>query len=105
MIDGELRIDALGRALELLIAAERYALIGGDWPKSAEALVPRYLKSVPTDPLTGKPMRLMREGDRLIAYSLGVNGRDDGGKVDGSSSVKVKESADVGFALPIRRPR
>jgi len=105
IIEGELRIDALGRALELLIAAERYALIGGDWPKSAEALVPRYLKAVPTDPLTGKPMRLVRERDRLIAYSLGVNGRDDGGKVDGSSDVKVKESADVGFALPIPRPR
>jgi hypothetical protein len=38
---GELRTDALGRSLVLLIAAKRHALIHRRWPSSADALVPR----------------------------------------------------------------
>ena len=105
LIRGELRTDALGQALVILIAADRYSMDHGDWPASPEAMVTRYLKSVPTDPLNGKPMRLIREGDRIIAYSLGVNGRDDGGKVAGSSRQGVEKSPDIGFELSIGRAR
>jgi len=105
LIRGELRTDALGRAVILLIAAKRYALTRGQWPESAEALVPGYLMAVPTDPLTGGPMRLVKKEDRLSAYSLGVDGRDDGGEVAGSSRQDVKKSADVGFELSTRRAR
>ena len=61
--------------------------------------MPRYLPAVPTDPLTGEPMRLVKKGGRLIAYSLGVDGRDDGGEVTGSSGQDVEKSADVGFEV------
>jgi hypothetical protein len=105
LIRGELRTDALGDSLVLLIAARRYDMTHAQWPTSAEVLVPEYLKAVPTDPMTGKPMRLVIKGDRLIAYSSGVNGRDDGGEVAGSSRQGVEKSADVGFGLPIHRTR
>jgi len=105
LIRGELRTDALGRSLVLLIAARRHYLNRRQWPASAEALVPKHLTAVPPDPLTGKPMRLVKKGDRLIAYSLGVDGRDDGGEVAGSSRQDVEKSADVGFELSTNRAR
>jgi hypothetical protein len=101
LIHGELRTDTLGRALVLLIAAKRHALAHGRWPSSAGALMPQFLAAVPTDPLTGRPMRLLMKGDELIAYSPGLDGRDDGGAVSGSSRREVEKSADVGFALSI----
>jgi hypothetical protein len=101
LLHGELRTDALGRSLVLLIAAKRHAMILGRWPSSAEALVPRFLAAVPTDPMTGRPMRLVMKGGKLIAYSLGIDGRDDGGSVAGSSRRVVEKSVDVGFELSI----
>ena len=46
-------------------------------------------------------MRLVMKGDKIVAYSVGIDGRDDGGLVSGSSSRQVEESADVSFALSV----
>jgi hypothetical protein len=46
-------------------------------------------------------MRLVIKRDKIIAYSLGIDGRDDGGAVSGSSRREVEKSVDVGFALLI----
>jgi hypothetical protein len=43
--------------------------------------VPTYLPAVPTDPLTaGQP--LIYAPDRGVVYSVGRDGKDDGGKLD-----------------------
>jgi hypothetical protein len=44
-------------------------------------LVPKYLAELPEDPLSGRPLIYRRlDQDRYTLYSVGHDGRDDGGK-------------------------
>ncbi|MGE3312844.1 MAG: hypothetical protein AB7O66_22985 [Limisphaerales bacterium] len=51
------------RTLALELAARAHSLEKGSPPASASALVPEYLPSVPTHPVTGQPLALPRPGD------------------------------------------
>ncbi|NOZ40003.1 MAG: hypothetical protein GXP24_07240 [Planctomycetes bacterium] len=53
----------------------------GNFPRKLDELVPKYLAVVPVDPfdLDSGPLRYRREEDKYVLYSLGWNGRDDGG--------------------------
>ena len=61
------------------LAAERFRLARGRWPETLDELVPAYLDAVPEDPFDGKPLRYRRRPDGFTVYSIGENGRDDGG--------------------------
>jgi hypothetical protein len=54
----------------------------GDWPESVEALVPKCLPSVPSDPYdrNGAPLRF--NPSKHQPYSVGQNRKDDGGYRD-----------------------
>ncbi|MCH8146387.1 MAG: hypothetical protein IH987_00100 [Planctomycetes bacterium] len=75
------RTVAENRLAATAIAIRLYELDYGERPDSLEVLVPDYLPSVPADPFTDdqSSIRYTRDsgGDRL--YSVGLNGRDDGG--------------------------
>jgi hypothetical protein len=67
------------RAAVVALAALRYRQQAGHWPESIDDLIPAQLESVPLDPFTGRPL-LMKHTDRgFIAYSIGINAKDDGG--------------------------
>lgn len=81
------------------LASERFRLSTGRWPETLDELVPDYIATIPEDPFDpGQPLRMARRDDRLIIYSLGPNGTDDGGDVrrDPRSSTDV---GDTGFIL------
>jgi len=72
------------------IALKRYQLRHGKLPGSLSLLVPEFLPDLPRDYMNGKPLRyrLLRpsQGDSALnkngsftLYSVGENGRDDGG--------------------------
>ena len=61
------------------LASERFRLDHGRWPDAPADLVPAYLSSVPYDPYSGGPLHWKRDEHGLIIYSVGVNGKDDGG--------------------------
>jgi hypothetical protein len=62
------------------IALERHRLSDRVYPEALEALVPRFLDRLPVDPVNGGPLRYRREApDRFVLYSVGLDGRDDGG--------------------------
>ncbi len=61
------------------IALERYRLAEGHYPDSLDALVPRFLSEIPTDPFDGKPLRYQRRGGGYLVYSIGHDRKDDGG--------------------------
>jgi hypothetical protein len=64
-------------------ALERCRLAQGQYPASLDALVPAWLKQVPTDLLvpTGAPLNYRRDTDGgFVLYSVGLNGVDDQGK-------------------------
>lgn len=87
-------------ALKLMLAVQRYHRATGDWPKRPAVLVPDFLKELPTDPFgrSEEPLRLKRDRNDLIIYSIGDNGMDDGGAIAPVGS----EMPDVGFRL--KRP-
>jgi type II secretory pathway pseudopilin PulG len=75
------RSQAQLRCAVAATALERYRLAHGRWPDSLAALVPEFLREVPTDPYDGAPLRFRRLVDQVIVYSVGADGEDDGGNV------------------------
>jgi hypothetical protein len=64
----------------LACALERYRLAHGNYPSSLDALRPDYCTSIPTDVINGEPYhyRMLPDGSYRL-YSVGWNGKDDGG--------------------------
>ncbi len=54
----------------------------GTYPESLEALAPVILPELPVDPYNAKPYAYRQTEDGFLLYSLGENGRDDGGSHD-----------------------
>ena len=64
------------------IALERYRLAKGKYPDSLDALYPQYLNPVPHDVINGQPLHYqLTDVGQFVLYSIGWNGRDDGGVV------------------------
>jgi hypothetical protein len=62
------------------LAVERFRLAHGKaLPADLGELVPSYLNSVPLDPCDGQKLRFKKRERGYIIYSIGRNGRDDGG--------------------------
>jgi len=92
------RLLAISRMTEIACALERYRLANGGYPDTLDALKPALLSEVPSDPCTGKPFQYRRTGDGTFQlYSLGLNGRDDGGKF-------VRDDAVNDWAWPTTAP-
>jgi hypothetical protein len=70
---------------ERLLARSAVALIAfkaktGGYPDKLDALVPEYLPRVPLDPFSGRSLRLKRDGDGVLIYSVGRDLKDDSGR-------------------------
>ncbi len=88
-------------ALKLTLAAQCYYRLHNDWPATLEDLVPEIIKELPADPFgkSDETLRLKRDGDDLLIYSLAVDGIDDGGVV---APLHSNTSPDEGYRL--KRP-
>ncbi len=62
-------------------ALKLYKLKYGSYPKHLTDLVPNFIHELPRDPFTGSDLLYHKEGKGFLLYSLGQNGKDDGGKV------------------------
>ena len=78
----DIRVRANLRCAVVALAAERFRLANGRWPKDLAELVPAYLKKVPLDPYDGKPIRLRAVPDGLLVYSIGPDRQDNGGAIN-----------------------
>jgi hypothetical protein len=85
------------RCASVAVAAERYRLARGAWPPVLEALTPDFLEKVPADSFDGEPLRYRRLEDRIVIYSVGEDGQDDGGETEPSSPPGL--SRDLMFRL------
>jgi hypothetical protein len=102
-------ILALTRTSLVAVALERYRLEhGGALPESLTAIVPAFLPAIPIDPLSGEPVRYRRSGDGYTAYSVGRNGKDEGGtSLQGLSpwwgpqQAEVRQAVDLGTHVSI----
>jgi hypothetical protein len=91
-----LRTMAECRCAAVGFALERYRLDHQKWPRSLEDLVPAYLAKVPADPFDGQPLRYRPFDQGVKVYSVGDDGVDNGGALDGPPTGPGN---DVGFRL------
>jgi hypothetical protein len=77
------RNQTLANEAFLACGLERYRLAHGQYPDSLEPLVPQFAAKLPHDVIGGEPLQYHRTADgRFVLYSVGWNGKDDGGVAD-----------------------
>ena len=100
LLMGHVESRARSEAARAALAVERYRLSEGTLPESLTDLVPRFLEGVPADPYAGGPMLYESRAGGFVVYSVGLDGRDDGGretpeeKYDVTFTIKRKEATD-----------
>ncbi|MGB8170753.1 MAG: hypothetical protein WCF18_24830 [Chthoniobacteraceae bacterium] len=68
------------RETRVAMALARFRIARGAYPDSLGELVPAFIGAIPADIIDGAPVRYRRvEADKFLLYSVGANGRDDGG--------------------------
>jgi hypothetical protein len=86
------------------IALKRHSLRHGRLPESLDALVPGFLSAVPVDYMDGKPIRYrLNESGGFTLYSVGEDGKDDGGDSslpEGSKSKSFRLRRDCVWPSP-----
>lgn len=73
------RCDQVRDNLYLAFALAAYRRDNGSYPKKLEALMPKYMDKIPNDLFSGKALVYKPDEKGYLLYSVGVNGRDDGG--------------------------
>jgi hypothetical protein len=78
-----LRLESQIHMARAAIAIERHRLKHGRAPESLATLVPEFLREMPVDYMTGRPLLFALNSDGSFAlYSAGEDGRDDDGLGD-----------------------
>lgn len=73
--------ETQNRLLLLTLALRAYKLDNGQYPVKLTDLTSKYLSKLPDDPFAMKgTFQYKRSGGKYIIYSIGPDGRDDGGK-------------------------
>ena len=91
-IRGELLATAVG------VACERHRLRTGAWPRTLDDIPKDILPAVPNDPFTGRPINYKWLPDGVVVYTVGPDGKDDGGAVLQDDKAGVKQT-DYGIRL------
>jgi hypothetical protein len=95
--EAALAVAAVAFALKL------YKAEHGSYPESPHVLAPDILRAVPTDPFTGKPLVYVRGGEGFLVYSIGLNGKDDGGLKETEKEGKKLNAGTDDIAWRARR--
>jgi hypothetical protein len=77
--DAQDRREQTERNLHVAFALAAYRADKGHYPEKLDELSPKYLAAVPDDLFSGKALVYRPDEKGYLLYSVGVNGRDDGG--------------------------
>ena len=81
----------------LIIAIVRYKQDIGAFPESLDKLVEQgYIKQVPVDPFSDRPIAYRKTDNSFLLYSWGDNLKDDDGQIARDEKGKPKMFADTG---------
>ncbi|MCD4823363.1 MAG: hypothetical protein K8S55_02045 [Phycisphaerae bacterium] len=72
----------------IALALAAYKAEKGAYPQKLAELSPAYLKTIPADRISGKPLIYKTRDKGFLLYSVGTNQLDDGGKKGGWSKKK-----------------
>ena len=75
-----LQASLLQTVIAVELEAHRQAV--GDYPTHLTDINLAYLEELPSDPCSGQPFHYEKRDDGYLLYSVGSNGKDDGGKHD-----------------------
>lgn len=86
---GDAKNQTQNALLLVTLALRAYRLEHGVYPIALAALVPTYLKRLPDDPFAlQSPLHYRLTGQKYVLYSVGPDGKDDGGKpIDDPSKI------------------
>ena len=80
-----------------LVAMCRWQLVERESTRSLLTTVKSAgLNSVPIDPYDGKPLKLVTSGREPVIYSLGGDGKDDGGRTESKYGTQPRRRAVFG---------
>ncbi|HXT39431.1 MAG TPA: hypothetical protein VN887_05360 [Candidatus Angelobacter sp.] len=73
-------------------ALERFRLVNGQYPENLQALVPRFMKRIPPDVISGNPLQYRRtDAGRIMLRSAGWNLENDGAvTTDGHAKTSIE---------------
>jgi hypothetical protein len=74
------RTEQTHHNLRLAFALAAHKADAGAYPKTLDALAPKYLASVPIDMFSGKALVFRPNATGYLLYSVGINGQDDQGR-------------------------
>jgi hypothetical protein len=74
------RAEQVERNLHLAFALAAYRADTGRYPEKLSELAPKYLSAVPGDLFSGKALIYKPSEKGYLCYSVGPNGKDDGGR-------------------------
>ena len=99
-----LRAKAYLRCAATGVAVERFRLAHGHWPASLAEIPKDVLPAIPLDPFDGQPLRYVKRVDGVTVYSVGLDEKDDGGKIR-AGKITNDPGQDIGFRLydPVHR--
>ena len=85
-------------------ALERHRLATGEYPETLAALAPKFIDQIPPDVNNGQPLHYHRtNAGQFLLYSVGGNGKDDGGIVELNKYGRVNsETGDWVWQYPAR---
>lgn len=83
LIPASERVGQVQNNTILAFALAWYQREHGHYPKDLAELAPKYLANIPLDIFSGKPLIYRRNKYGYLLYSVGVNGKDDGGRTYG----------------------
>jgi hypothetical protein len=95
------RAEQVGRNQELAFALAAYRADQGKYPARLADLAPRYLPAIPGDLFAGKPLAYRVEGKGYLLYSVGQDGKDDGGR----SFDDDPRGDDLRVKMPLPEPK
>jgi CubicO group peptidase (beta-lactamase class C family) len=104
--DAEARSATAIQLNDIALALALYRAERGAYPERLEQLVPKYVAEMPKDLYSGAAIRYKREGTGYLLYSLGPNGKDDGGRgrfmdpPPGEEEEVPEDADDIGFRMP-----
>jgi hypothetical protein len=78
--DAHDRAAQVEQNLHVAVALAAYRADRGKYPAKLADLAPGYLKEVPDDLFSGRPLVYRPAGEGYLLYSVGPNGTDDGGR-------------------------
>ena len=102
-INAEDRNTTNDSMVPVVFALAAYRADHGTYPAELAALVPKYVPAVPEDLFSGEPLRYKRAGPGYVLYSVGLNGKDDGGRArfDEPYSPENQDCDDIAISVPV----